>query len=127
MRHGLAEGVILSAYEHRQTGVVPMAILVFAALGLVLGAIIGGLGVAGWILAAVVIVLAISFTSLTVEIADGQLAWRFGPGLMRKRVPLTDVARASKTRTTWYEGWGIRRTRRGWLYNVAGFDFLKRD
>ena len=26
------------------------------------------------------------------------------------------------TRTRFWDGWGVHRTRRGWLYNVGGYD-----
>lgn len=60
--------------------------------------------------------------SLTVCIQDGQLHLRFGPGWPRKTVPLAEIAAAEVTRTTLLDGWGIHRTRRGWVYNVSGFD-----
>jgi hypothetical protein len=60
--------------------------------------------------------------SLTVRIEGGELRVRFGPGWPRKTVPLAEIAAVEVTRTTFMEGWGIHRTRRGWLYNVSGFD-----
>jgi hypothetical protein len=60
--------------------------------------------------------------ALTVRIQDDQLQVRFGLGLPRKTLPLAEIAAAEVTRTTFLEGWGLRRTRRGWLYNVSGFD-----
>lgn len=60
--------------------------------------------------------------ALTVRIQDGQLQVRFGPGFPRKSLPLGEIAAVEVTRTTLLEGWGLRRTRRGWLYNVSGFD-----
>lgn len=60
--------------------------------------------------------------SLTVRIEDGELRVRFGPGWPRKTVRLADIAAVEVTRTTFMEGWGVHRTRRGWLYNVSGFD-----
>jgi hypothetical protein len=62
------------------------------------------------------------WSSLTVRIADGALHLRFGLGLPRKTVPLADLASVEVTRTRFWEGWGMHRTRRGWLYNVSGFD-----
>jgi hypothetical protein len=62
------------------------------------------------------------FHSLTIEIADGELRWRFGPGLIRKHVPLAEIASAKPVRTNVLEGWGIHYGRCGWLYNVSGFD-----
>jgi len=63
---------------------------------------------------------AVVFSSLTIEVADGRLSWHFGPGVLRKSVPVAAVAAAEPTTTMWWEGWGIHLTTRGWLYNVAG-------
>ena len=62
------------------------------------------------------------FHSLTIEIVEGELRWRFGPGLIRKRVPLDMITSAEPVRTNVIEGWGIHLSRFGWLYNVSGFD-----
>ena len=58
----------------------------------------------------------------TVEVGESRIEWRFGL-LERPRwsIALADVKVVDTTRTRWYEGWGIRRTRRGWLYNATGF------
>ena len=61
------------------------------------------------------------FPTLTVEIRNGDLIWKFGLGLIRKKVPLSEVARAAQIRTGLLHGWGIHRIRGGWLYNVSGF------
>jgi hypothetical protein len=66
--------------------------------------------IAGWL-----------FHSLTIELADGELRWRFGPGLIRKRVQLNEIASVKPVRTNFIEGWGIHFSRFGWLYNVSGF------
>jgi hypothetical protein len=62
------------------------------------------------------------WSSLTVRIADDALRVQFGLGLPRKTVPLADLESAEVTRTRFVDGWGVHRTRRGWLYNVSGFD-----
>jgi hypothetical protein len=62
------------------------------------------------------------FSSLTIEITDAELRWQFGPGLIRKRVPLDQIASAEQVRTNFWEGWGIHISRFGWLYNVSGWD-----
>jgi len=62
------------------------------------------------------------FHSLTIEVADGELRWRFGSGFVRKRVPLREIASAQVVRTNFIEGWGIHHSRYGWLYNVSGYD-----
>lgn len=75
-----------------------------------------------WIGIPLLLVVAWMFHSLTIEIAEGELRWRFGPGLIRKSVPLTEIASAEPVRTNLLEGWGIHLSRFGWLYNVSGFD-----
>jgi hypothetical protein len=59
---------------------------------------------------------------LTIEITEWELRWRFGPGLFRKSVKLSDIASAKPVRTNFLNGWGIHLTRFGWLYNVSGLD-----
>jgi hypothetical protein len=62
----------------------------------------------------------LGFSSFTIRVSDGRLAWHFGPGLVRKAVPLGEIASAEPATTSWLDGWGIHLTPRGWLYNVAG-------
>ncbi len=67
--------------------------------------------------------LFIVFDGLTVRIDGGELRWAFGHfGWPRWRLRIADIATVEPTRTTFWEGWGMRLTRRGWLYNVSGFD-----
>lgn len=62
----------------------------------------------------------LTFSSFTVAVGDGRLAWWFGFGLLRKEIPLASIASATPTTTSIVNGWGIHLTTRGWLYNVAG-------
>lgn len=65
----------------------------------------------------------VAFDGLTVRITADELTWRFGHlGFPRGQVKLADITEVSVTRTSFWEGWGIRWTRRGMLYNVSGFD-----
>jgi hypothetical protein len=115
-------------YEHTQTGwpiriaflTLALGLLVLAALPdvgqsrtppRVLAAAVGIAALFGWV-----------WGSLTVSIQDGQLRIRFGLGWPRKTVPLSDISDVEITRTSFFEGWGVHRTRRGWLYNVSGYD-----
>ena len=61
-------------------------------------------------------------SSLTIRIDNDALLFYFGLGWPRKTVPLEDIDAVEATRTTFWEGWGVHRTRRGWLYNVSGYD-----
>jgi len=67
------------------------------------------------------VVIAWLFSSLTIEITDRTLGWKFGPGLICKNVELAEIISAEPVRTglSWSIHWGPRT---GWLYNVSGFD-----
>jgi len=73
----------------------------------------------------IIIIAAILFASLTIEIKDNVLAWHFGPGLIRKRVQVADIEQAEPVRNSWFYGWGIRLTPYGWLYNVSGLEAVQ--
>jgi hypothetical protein len=68
------------------------------------------------------LVVGLVFSRLTVRIERDTLHVAFGPGWPRRVLRLADITSAEATRTRWFEGWGIRSTKRGWLWNVAGFD-----
>ncbi len=115
-------------YEHTQAGwPIRLSFLVLA-LGLPLLAIAPGLGeyrsprIVILVGSAVAALLGWAWGSLTVRIADGRLHLHFGPGWPRKTWPLEDIAGVELTRTTFVDGWGVHRTRRGWLFNVSGYD-----
>lgn len=61
---------------------------------------------------------------LTISIDRSHVKWHFGPGWPRKSIALADIESVQTTRTRFWDGWGIRWTREGWLYNVAGYDAL---
>lgn len=65
---------------------------------------------------------AVVFSRLTIRVAEGELRWHFGGGMLPRRVPIAQIAHAEPTRTGVLDGWGIHFTMRGWLYNVAGRD-----
>ena len=60
------------------------------------------------------------FGWLTVEIIDGVVDVRFGIGLIRRRIPLQDIASVAPVTNPWLCGWGIRFIPGGRLYNVSG-------
>jgi hypothetical protein len=75
-----------------------------------------------WFAPAIAALICAAFSSLGIAIDRDELRWHFGPGIWRKTLVLTDIVAVDVTRTTFWNGWGIRYTRRGWLYNVAGLD-----
>ena len=120
------------AYAHTQSG--PPVWISFAALALGLIAIavmepfngawtrwvlVGGALLAG--------ALGVVWGSMTVRVDGERLSWHFGPGWPRFVLPLQEIRSVAITRTTFWQGWGIHRTRSGWLYNIAGYDALRID
>ena len=69
---------------------------------------------------AVLAVVLVLFSSLTVEVDDEALRIIFGPGLVRHAWSLDRIRSWSTVRNPWWYGWGIHLTPRGWLYNVSG-------
>lgn len=88
----------------------------------VLGALLlvaGAGAVAVWV-AGLLVATALVFATLTVAVDDRDLRFWFGPGLIRKRIPLADVRSWRLVENSWLLGWGIRIYGRGVLYNVSG-------
>ncbi len=115
-------------YEHTQPGwpmrlsfaVAAIGMLAFSALPLPeSGRMTSWALLAG---AALAIVVGWSFSSLTVRVDADELKLHFGVGWPRKTVPLADITSVELTRTRFWDGWGVHRTRRGWLFNVGGYD-----
>ena len=107
-------------YRHTQIGTVTVGTL--GAGMFIIGALLLVRGPEAPLLAVQVLlaVTAVLFASLTTQIQGGILNVRFGPGLIRKRVPLAAIRTCTVVRNPWWYGWGIRLTPRGWLYNVSG-------
>ena len=107
-------------YRHTQFGAVVVGSLAASAL------VLAGLGLANhdpvftWGGPILMGGAALLFYNLTVEIDATHLTFRFGIGLIRKRVPLAEIDEAKPVRNSWWYGWGIHRTPHGWLYNVSG-------
>jgi hypothetical protein len=109
----------MNTYHHTQRGRFILVAMLLATLGLL------AVGLASRHALFVAPIMALCgwlFHSLTIEVADGELRWRFGPGLIRKRVALDMIVSVTPVRTNVLEGWGIHLSRYGWLYNVSGFD-----
>lgn len=106
-------------YRHTQIGYVTLTVLLIVAFAVVAlsprSARPVTLGVAS-----LLAICAVLFSSLTVEITDADLRFHFGPGFWRKRFALIEMAAVNPTRNSWWEGWGIRITPRGMLYNLSG-------
>ena len=113
------------SYRHTQIGW-----FLLAALAVGAGVVLFATTRTGWSTAAslvltLLILVAALFCTLTVRIGGGEIECRFGPGLISKHIPLAAVRGARPVRTAWYQGWGIRLTSDGWLFNVSGLDAVE--
>jgi len=73
-----------------------------------------------------VIYLAIlGFTRLSVRVAPGSVELVFRLGWPRKTVDRSSITQATAHRNSWLEGWGIRKVRRGWMWNVWGLESVE--
>ena len=113
-------GGLMGTYRRTQIGTLIIAVMFGTAAVFI---IVGWLALRPLLFTVPLLVIAgLLFYSLTIEVADGELRWHFGPGLIRKSARLADIASVEVARTSFIEGWGIHYSRFGWLYNVSGFD-----
>ncbi|MEM1181417.1 MAG: hypothetical protein AAGM22_23945 [Acidobacteriota bacterium] len=115
-------------YRHTQFGTV-----VAGALGLGLALCLGLSAAMGWPLSLLVPAVLTAaalflFHSLTTVVTSKDVRIAFGPGLISKTIPISDITNATPTRGNALWGWGIRYVPRlGWMWNVSGFDVVKLD
>ena len=106
-------------YEERQWNYPLFALL--PVVGIAIPLLLHRHGPAAWLGALVLSVVTVCFASLTITLTESDLSWRFT--LIRWsgwRIPLTDIASIEVSQSSWLEGWGIKVTRTGMLYNVSG-------
>lgn len=107
-------------YKHTQIGYVILGSIGGALLLVGVLLVAYGPNPVQWFFTLLLCGIAFIFSSLTVQLSEGLLTFYFGPGLIRKTVPLERVVHCAAVRTPWYYGWGIRLTPYGMLYNVSG-------
>jgi hypothetical protein len=114
----------VTRYEHTQIGHVVIWALLGASVLVWVRPISHGSPPFGssLILPAVFLITIALFYKLTIKIDDQILLASFGPGIIHKKVPLTEIVRCEPIRIRWWYGWGIHLTPYGWLHNVSGLD-----
>lgn len=113
------------AYRHTQPGTLILFVCLLAGLlGIVLSWATGQ-----WppviLIGVIMIIAAVSFSSLTVEVDDSELRWRFGRGFLNYRLALDDISDVAVVRNHWWNGFGIRMRPGFRLYNVSGLDAVE--
>jgi hypothetical protein len=78
------------------------------------------LGWLGLLLTLLLLLILLLFGSLSVAVDQHQVLARFGLGLIRKRIVLSEVRAYGIVKNPWHYGWGIHGIPGGFIYNVSG-------
>jgi hypothetical protein len=73
-----------------------------------------------WALCGLFILLGICLSTLTVEVSNEAVRYFYGPKVFRWSIPTREIASVEVARSIPLEGWGIRVTSEGMLYNITG-------
>ena len=116
-------------YQHSQTGwfVIPV-LLMFTVVGLVVASddeVQVGVVVAILVMMFAILALGIYLSRLDVTVTDDQVVAAFGFGKPRRAFDLTEITEVRAVRNSWWNGWGVRKIRNGWMYNVWGLDAVQ--
>ncbi len=71
------------------------------------------------------LIIFLLFFKLTISVNDKFIVISFGVGIIRKKVPLSEVHEVKRVKTSWYNGWGIHKIKNGMLYNIQGFNAIE--
>jgi hypothetical protein len=112
-------------YRHTQPGWVVGA-SVAGALILILALMerAGG-AVVLWLVGAILALVLLVFSALTVEVDRDAIRLRFGIGLVRRTIALARVRSWRPVSNPWYVGWGIRRGPGYWMWNASGLSAVE--
>ena len=112
----------MTSYRHTQIG--HTIIYSMIAIALLVGIITASAASArpGLVIGVLVLIIAVVFYKLTVEVDELYVRAIFGPGLTFRKIRLADISACEPIRIRWWYGWGIHLTPYGWLYNVSGWD-----
>ena len=115
-------------YHHTQRGdlmlvMLPLGAVVCVAAGFLVPPHPARWGL--WGFAVLFVVMAWLFSSLTVEVTEDEVRWRFGPGLWTHRMRRADIATTQVVRNSVLNGFGIRMRPGFRLYNVSGLDAVE--
>jgi hypothetical protein len=116
--------IVSPHYRHTQIGWVLLAVLL--GLGSFVAFQLRRDGVPhAWLPLAILGLALVLMGTLTVEVGRETVRVAFGVGLVRKTIPLADIAAFQPVRNPWIAGWGIRLIRGGQLWNVSGLDAVE--
>lgn len=109
-------------YRHTQYGTATFIVFLFT--GILIAVVARQIIAEGRLLSAIFmlglyLLGLLMFYSLTVEIAEAQLKFWFGIGLVRKTIALSEIQSTREIKNPWYYFWGIKSIPGGWFYAIA--------
>ena len=117
-------------YEHTQYGYTGILTTIFVVVtgAMALPSIftesqLSGLLSVGFLI--ILVAITFWFSRLVVTVADGEVTATFGIRKPHRVTQLSNVRTVSQVRNTWIQGWGVRKTSNGWMYNVWGLDAVE--
>lgn len=122
---------VVPEYDHIQKGVLQPILLALAVICLGIAFFLRDTPayMIVFITAAIAcVVLSFACGHLAVRDDGDRLSVHFGPiPLFKKSVPYAEITAVEKDRSPFLSGWGIHLTRKGWLWNIGGFDSVRID
>ena len=124
--HQIPEVATMEIYRHTQPGTLTRWSLGISITLLVMLLLLEPVKhVMPFLILAVLLTCLVLFHCLSVTVTADTVAIAFGPGLIRRTIPLRSIRAVRVVRNPWWYGWGIRLTLRGWLWNVSGLDAVE--
>ena len=74
---------------------------------------------------AVLMLTNLMFYKGRIQLNEERVRFSFGPGLISKSIRLDEIDSMSSASLSIIDGYGIRVTRKGWLYNVSGSEAVE--
>lgn len=110
-------------YKHRQHSTWLWAALgTFVVIGLTLIPFLFWLGLFYIGLGFLMLML---FQGLTVEINETHIKMAYGLGVIRRYIELQDIESVNIVKNSFWWGFGIRRTPKGWMWNISGLTAIE--
>lgn len=116
------------SYRQAQTSRLPLFTSIALLIAAVLAVALVGDPLIGWLVAGLLVLaaaLVVALSRLTVIVENGRVSAAFRFGWPERRIDLDGVAVARIVRNRWWYGLGIRKIPRGWMYNVWGLDAVE--
>ena len=117
-------------YKTKQTGwVIIILVVIVEIIQMMLfryyGDQLEGPGIIIYTTAIAFIILLLLFHHLEVKVDQNAVKISFGIGLIRKKIPLSNIKKTEAVRNKSWYGWGIHYTPHGWLWNIGGFQAVE--